>query len=896
MPRSLLVATALLAVATSPAQTADLHCRWPAGLTRTWIGPQYYANRLQDWRISEGRLECLEARSANPLRVVHLLTAELRPKPGKLTMKVRTGVLEPDQPRSSKAWAGFLIGAGGHHVDYRLTALVHHRPAVDGGLLAVVDDLGRVSFRDNETNVHAGNLWTISGKLRDGELAEIPTTSHPSVRSGETPLSEVELSLTVEPQQGRYTLRLSATDPADGRIVSRAVLENVGSRLVDGGVGLVSHLGPEGSKFGHWFQDWTLAGGKVELHPERTFGPILCTQYTLSRGVLKLTAQMPPLGPDDTRTAELQIRPAVNGSWKTVSTAHLVADSYTIPFRVEQWDARRDTPFRMVYNLKTGSDACQAHYWCGTIRHEPVENDEFVLAAFTGNKHFTGDLRWNHDRIWFPHEELVAAVKHHDPDFLFFSGDQVYEGDITGVQRSPPKKAMLDYLDRWYRWCWTFRELTRDRPCVTIPDDHDVYHGNIWGAGGRAAKRPDDGGYIMPPAFVNMVQRTQTSHLPDPVDPKPIAQGIEVYFTRVEYAGLSFAVIEDRKFKSSPTDVVPEGRAVNGFFQNPEFDPVTQADVPGAVLLGERQLRFLSDWAVDFSAGAWMKVVLSQTLLANVATLPAKANSDAAIPQLRVYDLGEYPPDDRPVADADSGGWPQSGRNRALRAIRRGFALHVAGDQHLGSCVQYGVDGWNDAGFAFCVPSIANAWARRWLPAEPGGNRTVGMPRFAGQYRDGFGNYVSVHAVANPHRSGREPARLYDHVPGYGIVRFRRSAREIVLECWPRWVDPSAPDAVQYAGWPITIHQWDNYRRVASGYLPEIAVQGLQTPVIHVVADDTGEVVYALRNPGPHIRPWVFRQGTYAVEVGDPDTGRWKRLSALQSSSKPQASISVTFD
>ena len=24
----------------------------------------------------------------------------------------------------------------------------------------------------------------------------------------------------------------------------------------------------------------------------------------------------------------------------------------------------------------------------------------------------------------------------------------------------------------------------KDRPSVVIPDDHDVYHGNIWGLGG----------------------------------------------------------------------------------------------------------------------------------------------------------------------------------------------------------------------------------------------------------------------------------------------------------------------------------------------------------------------------------------------------------------------------
>jgi len=72
--------------------------------------------------------------------------------------------------------------------------------------------------------------------------------------------------------------------------------------------------------------------------------------------------------------------------------------------------------------------------------------------------------------------------------------------------------------------------VLRDRPAVAIPDDHDVGHPNLWGAGGRKAERPDgsDGGYFLPPASVNMVQRQQTWHLPDPVDPAPVRQGIAV--------------------------------------------------------------------------------------------------------------------------------------------------------------------------------------------------------------------------------------------------------------------------------------------------------------------------------------------------------------------------------
>ena len=102
----------------------------------------------------------------------------------------------------------------------------------------------------------------------------------------------------------------------------------------------------------------------------------------------------------------------------------------------------------------------------------------------------------------------------------------------------------------------------KEIPAVAIPDDHDVYQGNIWGAGGRHTEPygdegQDKGGYTMPAQFVNTVQRTQTSNLPDPADPTPIEQGILVSYTDIVYGGVSFAVIEDRKWKSAPAVVIP---------------------------------------------------------------------------------------------------------------------------------------------------------------------------------------------------------------------------------------------------------------------------------------------------------------------------------------------------
>jgi hypothetical protein len=783
----------------------ELQSTWPAGIQRTWVGPDYWANRLQDWRVRDGRLECVEADHRFPLRTLFWLTCSTTPEPGTLTMSIGTGRLAQDGATPT-GWTGFLIGAGGSHVDHRLTAQVHHRPAQDGGLLAVVDPFGRVAFRDNWTRAPGGGGWSIGGPLTQGEaMAIAPASSHQP--AADHPIGAMDLNLIIEPMGDAYRLHLSASDASSGAALGRAVLENVPAERVDGGLALVSHRARS------WFGPWKVAGSKLQVHDQRAFGPVLALLYTVSDGQLNATAQMGPLGRQDTQTASLQV--FNQGKWQTVATSDYVDDSCTFHFRVAGWDATRPWPIRVAYDLALGGGLRRPTFYEGLVTAEPNQ-DDFVVASLNCHKVFTGGLRWNHDGIWFPHAELVKAVGQHGPDLLFFAGDQIYEGDLDPAQRQPQDKAILDYLYKWQRWCWAFGGLTRRIPTVTIPDDHDVYHGNLWGAGGRRAvardgmTAQDAGGYRMSPRFVNAVHRTQTGHLPPPFDPEPIGDGYTTYFTRLNWGGVGFAILADRQFKSSPTVMIPEGQVKNGWFQNPDFDPVTSSDVPGAVLLGERQLQMLRQWATDFSHNVWMNVVLSQTLFANVATLPEDDSSDAVVPKIPIEQAGVHPTGHRLAADADSNGWPQSGRNRALRQMQRCAAVHLAGDQHLGSLIQYGIEDWRDAGYAFCSPAIANTWPRRWWPAAAGQNRQAGAPLYTGDFRDGFGNYMTVYAVANPIISGQEPAALYDRMPGYGIVRFDRKTRQITFECWPRWVDPTAPAAMQYSGWPRTIKQSDN--------------------------------------------------------------------------------------
>ncbi|MHC4122440.1 MAG: alkaline phosphatase D family protein [Planctomycetota bacterium] len=845
--------------------------KWSISPDRTWAGPEYWANRLQDWQISNNQLQCIEKNANKPFRTVHLLTRRLGPVKGSFQISVNTGIVGNPKNISQNAMAGFLIGVGSK-LDYRAAALAHHNPGPDGGIIAAVDAKGQAIFCDmtKQTCPVLNNAAKIPGYL--------PET--------------VKLILKAKPTGQTYTLNLSVFDVKKDNLISRAVLKNVPSEKLMGNIAVLSHPGTGKNTVCFWFKSWKISGSKIIANNNQLCGPVISTQHTLSENVMKMTAQMMPIGCNDIQTVALEIQK--NGNWKQIASEKITAPAYTATFKIQNWDSAMDIPYRVAYILKYNNGILEKHYWNGTVRKDPVDKEKIIVAAFTGNHNvkFPGiggkDFRWLPDSMWFPHNDIVKHVSAHKPDLLFFSGDQVYEGaSPTGSVKSPLDKAKLDYLYKWYLWCWAFRDLARDIPCISIPDDHDVYHGNIWGCSGRATKGKshveiqDSGGYAMSPEFVNMVERTQTSNLPDPYDPTPVQRGIGVYYTSMKYGQISFAVVEDRKFKSAPKEFLPEGKVFNGWFQNPDFDPAAQSDVPQAKLLGDRQVKFLQNWAADWSNGVKMKAVFSQTIFANVATIPQKATNDSVVRTLKIIDKNKYASNDKLAADADSDGWPQTGRNKALREMRRGFAVHIAGDQHLGSTIQYGIDNWYDAGFAMCVPSIANFFPRRWFPPQAGLNRKPDAPKYTGDFQDGFGNLITVHAISNPGATDKKPVELHKKAPGYGIAAFNKKQRTITFACWPRYMDPADKNAKPYYGWPVTCHMEDNYGRKIYGYLPTIKVNGMTDPVVQVIDESSNEIVYTLRIKGSSFKPKVFKKGQYTVKVGEPGTPKTATVKSL---------------
>ena len=553
--------------------------------------------------------------------------------------------------------------------------------------------------------------------------------------------------------------------------------------------------------------------------PEVTRDKVICfALYTVNEKTLKLTAQFYPLTKDESREAKLEI--LNNGNWKTIAKTKIIERGWTAPFRVENWDDSKKASYRVSH----GKNATYE----GIIQKNPVDKTEFVVAGFTGNS-----INPNHGGD-IPKNDLVQNIKKIKPDLLFFSGDQVYDH--------------RRHYAAWLKFGRDFGEVIRNIPTITIPDDHDVGQPNIWGHGGKKSTLPGaaDGGYAMPVEYVKEVERAQTSHLPDPYDPTPIQRGIGTYYTDLNWGRISFAIIEDRKFKTGPAGMIPKQGPRPDHIRNPEYDPKS-VDVPEARLLGERQLKFLDDWGQDWTDSD-VKVALSQTIFCGGAHIHGKVGG-------------------RLHADLDSNGWPQSGRNRAISALRKAYAFHFAGDQHLATIFHHGIEEHRDSIYSFCVPSIANLYLRWWKPLEPGKNLAPGQNPILGDHLDGFHNKVTALAVANPSPE-RGGDKLTTRAAGFGVVNINKETRNITFTCWPRNIDITDEKAKPYKGWPFTFNQLDNYGRKAVAHLPTLKINK-PNQVVQLINERNNETVYTIRVKGSSFKPKVFENGTYTIKVGE---------------------------
>ena len=737
---------------------------WGDRFDGPFLGESVWANPMEDWEIKRGRAYCTSKKGN---RNVHMLTHSIAHPEQGFTTEV---VIESEGAPFFNGGAGFNLGLRSEIDEYRSNCFA------EGGIKAGIRQ----------------NTLFIGSKT-------IPLATQ----------SSVLLKLSGEKQGSAVKLTLSAYHPKTKvRLASIEKLES--TELVRGNVAIAANMDfadvPNSQDSKHHaggrflFGDWTLEGAGLSHDKKRAFGPIMWAMYTVNHNVeaekeigksnaheLNLTAIMAPIGDNDNKQLVLSLYR--KGVWKEFAASTIDALSCTATFRIPNWDGNSQTRYKLVYRASKKSGTTEYDYE-GTIKAEPLDR-ALRMASLTCQNDYA-----------FPYQPVVDNVLRYDADMVFFSGDQLYEHHGGyGIVRTPDKRAMLNYLRKYYQFGWAFRDAMRHTPTVCLPDDHDVLQGNLWGEGGKPMDNLNEdetasilGGYAEPVDVVNAIHRTSVSHLPAPADNTLGDYGISTYYTTLNYAGVSFAILADRQWKSAPDAmgiVVGEtGQGEAPTYINPAFDS------ENLHLLGEKQEAFLAKWAESKPSDA-LAAVLSQTVFAGISTHQPR-------------------PDRYLKYDFDSSGWPASARNRAVSIMRNANALHICGDTHLGTLSQYGVHKPRDSNWAFCSPAIAAGWPRWWLPEDIGlpcgGKPKHNMPN-TGNYRDAFGNNIYVYAVANPDvgESSNRYVKAHEKGSGFGTIEFDVAAQTYTVDAYRFNVDISEANGnPRFPGYPVTIHAKEN--------------------------------------------------------------------------------------
>ena len=428
---------------------------WEQIPNRGYLGPELWANPWEDWRLENGRLLCTKG-GGRIARNVQLLTAQLGNAADSADMSIEVQLLGNKETRSKlnpRDTFGFNVG-------------IRFNDPID-------DYRSRLLFG---SGMFVG--LRVNGTLEIGHcISEKSKALADAIAAGKS--IHLSCSMTPNADGETYTVTLYAqvapeTDKPGPLATYHVEAKDVPAARLVGNVGVLSTISGMDQQGLVAFSDWMCCGKKFEVAPDQAFGPILWTLYTLSAKTMRMTAQMPIIGREDSQECTLEVQ---NGDkWKTIATAPIERVSRTATFTVENWDETKDVDYRVRWVQKYKDGTSKPYYWDGKVRRDPIEKPELTVAGFCCFMDYL-----------FPNKNTAAQVGRQDPDIMFFMGDQIYEpvGGWGIMHEGDLDQMFTNYLRKVALLGWSFRELMRDRPTIWMPDDHDMYQGNLWGASGR---------------------------------------------------------------------------------------------------------------------------------------------------------------------------------------------------------------------------------------------------------------------------------------------------------------------------------------------------------------------------------------------------------------------------
>ncbi len=754
-----------------------LNFNWDSIPNQSWLGYNFWCNSFSDWKVENHK--AIAYPFFKKRRTAHITSHKIAKDNGSLTISAKIKLFGKVKDDSSAVF-GFLIGAGDSSLENRTNNFVFNTLSPGECHLLGIKSSGDIILKDykEDTILH---LFKFDEKVKKILLNQL-------YKEG----LNFEFKYLPEKKCIHFLIR-------GNNLVSQETFTFPKTLSCPKGNIALFYDSKTPFTANASFDDIKISGSAIsKIKTNSIVSPILSSFYTNTIDSLFITVQLMPFNPNG------GVKLKITGKESITYEGVFDSTNYQLRFRVELPSKFKKIQYKLYY---TGPQSQYKNIRKGVILSKPINSNPKLMALNCNGFTFFHSGGIDYKNLFYPYRKIEEGYKEHQPDVLAFLGDQIYESrPEMAIYKEP--FCNLDYLYKWSIWCYSFRALTLNQPTIIMTDDHDVFQGNIWGNGGVAAQtsttdsipsyygkwnydtwQQDNGGYFMSQNFVNMVTRSQTSHLPYPENPK-LENGMINYYTSYQYGNLNFAILEDKKFKSPPSQ--NDFKIYNGFSLNPTTT-ASEYHKNEFKLLGESQLKFLSNWSKAEKAKKESRVILTQSAYASLTTVQIDYTALNDRPAKRDSTRQKVSP------DMDTNGWPKIGRDRALEALNDSNVLFISGDQHMGAVIDV-FDSNNTSYTFFSVPAIANTWPRMWWPKRESTNPNYPL----GNYLDAFGNKMNIQAIANPNPLAPYPNSINCKSPGFGIIQFDEKGKTAKLNAFPLYFN-SYPETTQFEGWPVQI-------------------------------------------------------------------------------------------
>lgn len=745
---------------------------WDSIPNQTWLGYSFWCNSYLDWKVEDHRLVGYPYYKNQ--RTAHISSYSIDSLTNWLDVKAKIGFFD----EKLQGVAGFLIGAGDQSLNHNSILMMHNNTPNTFGLKYLVSTKGELLLLEHSSD-------SIIYRTQLGDSLK-PYLFSPN---------GVDLSISFKTENNQLTTYLKVKGTSTIQFSDTIYLPK--SYLSSGTIAITYDSQRAFSKF-MWMDNLKLHSNHLNYSGKKQTNLILSSFYTTQDDSLFITFQLQPFS---IQSSDQFVFSITDRKEEITEYSNYQYDTltYQIRYRISIKDIGKNCTYGLRYR---GKQVLHSDFYNGKIKQARKRKNKLKIMALNCNGFpFMHEGPFDYTHLWYPYEQIQKGFNLHQPELLVFLGDQFYESRPSMPITKEPF-CYLDYLYKWNLYCLQFRDLTANTPTIILTDDHDVFQGNLWGKGGIPAKdssttrlqsyyennydtwQQDNGGYFMPSQFLKMAITSQTSHLPHPYKKDTLLP--LNYYTSLTYGKFDFALMEDKKFKSAPSEI--NHPVFNG---KPLSDSLTieQLDSSAFQLLGNDQLQFLNEFLSR--KNKTLKIILTQSAYAALTTIDSSSHPLHDLPA-NIH--GHH----KLNRDMDANGWPRNGRNKAMNVIGNHPVLVLAGDQHMGSVVQL-YDSANNATTFFTVPAIANTWPRTWMPMD-----TTSSNYPLGEYTDGFGNKMNVIAVANPIVQEYVPNDINSKSPGFGIIELNYFWKTAKLHAYPLYFD-QLEEKQEYHYWPIKI-------------------------------------------------------------------------------------------